>query len=171
MSAVQLRVATPEDREIASDRMLYQIGEVCQLTGLTPRALHYYDELGVVVPSERLTGGHRLYTDSDIERIQHIKDLKSLLGLSLSEIKRILDADEARTRFLAAAEEAADPTGRTRAVESALEVTEGQLRSVRSKVQQLGQLQRQLERHVRELRRLLHDADRNRGTERVGGRA
>jgi DNA-binding transcriptional MerR regulator len=149
---------------------LYQIGEVCHLTGLTPRALHYYDELGVIVPSERLAGGHRLYTDSDIERIQQIKNLKNLLGLSLSEIKRILDADEARTRFLAAAQEAADPTGRTRAVESALQVTEDQLRSVRSKVAQLGQLQRQLERHVRELRRLLHDADRSHGAERVGGR-
>jgi DNA-binding transcriptional MerR regulator len=111
-----------------------------------------------------------LYTDADIQRIRHIKDLKNLLGLSLSEIKRILDADEARTRFLAAAEEAAEPAGRTRAVESALEVTEGQLRSVRDKVQQLGQLQRQLERHVRELKKLLHDAGRNHGAERVGGR-
>jgi MerR family transcriptional regulator, repressor of the yfmOP operon len=169
---VQLHVG-PSQGGIASERMgtLYQIGEVCQLTGLTPRALHYYDELGVMVPSERLAGGHRLYTDSDIQRIQQIKRLKSLLGLSLSEIKRILDADEARTRFLAAAQEAADPTGRTRAVESALQVTDEQLRSVRSKVQQLGQLQRQLERHVRELRRLLHDTDRSHGAERiVGGR-
>jgi DNA-binding transcriptional MerR regulator len=140
---------------------LYQIGEVCHLTGLTPRALHYYDEIGVLVPSERLAGGYRLYTDSDIEHIRQIKSLKSLLGLSLSEIKRILDADEARARLLAAAQKASDPTGRTPTVERALQVTEEQLQSVQSKVRQLGLLQQQLECHVQELRALLHDAEQN----------
>lgn len=133
----------------------YQIGEVCQRTGVTPRALHYYDEIGLLVPSERLAGGHRLYTAADLERIERIKDLKRLLGLSLSEIKRILDTDEARERYLAAAEEAADPARRRRALESALRVTEEQLHSVRDKVEQLGRLQRRLARQVRDLRRVL----------------
>jgi DNA-binding transcriptional MerR regulator len=136
----------------------YQIGEVCQRTGLTPRALHYYDEIGLLVPSERLTGGQRLYTAADLERIERIKSLKLMLGLSLSEIKRLLDADEARARYLNAAETSADPVGRRKAVESALRVTEEQLQSVREKVQQLGQFQRQLERQVRELRRLAEPA-------------
>ena len=72
---------------------LYQIGEVCQRTGLTQRALHYYDEIRLLVPSERLNGGQRLYSAGDLERIERIKNLKQLLGLSLSEIKRMLDAD------------------------------------------------------------------------------
>ena len=139
----------------------YQIGEVCQRTGLTQRALHYYDEIGLLVPSERLTGGQRLYTAVDLERIERIKSLKLMLGLSLSEIKRLLDADEARARYLNAAE-AADPAGRRKAVESALRVTEEQLQSVREKVQQLGQFQRQLERQVRELRRLAEPASPSR---------
>ncbi len=104
----------------------YQIGEACHLTGLTPRALHYYDEIGLLVPSERLAGGQRLYTVGDLERIDRIKGLKRLLGLSLSEIKRILDADDARERALAAAEETADPAHRRRALEEALRVTEEQ---------------------------------------------
>ncbi len=133
---------------------LYQIGEVCQRTGLTQRALHYYDEIGLLVPSERLNGGQRLYSAADLERIGRIKNLKQLLGLSLSEIKRILDADEARDRYLAAAETTSDPARRRKAVESALRVTEDQLQSVKDKVQQLGEFQRQLERHVRDLRRL-----------------
>jgi DNA-binding transcriptional MerR regulator len=136
----------------------YQIGEVCHRTGLTPRALHYYDEIGLLVPSERLTGGQRLYTAADLERIERIKSLKLMLGLSLSEIKRLLDADEARARYLNAAETSADPVGRRKAVESALRVTEEQLQSVREKVQQLGKFQRQLERQVRELRRLAEPA-------------
>ncbi len=148
----------------------YQIGEVCQRTGLTPRALHYYDEIGLLVPSERLAGGHRLYTAADLERIEKIKDLKRLLGLSLSEIKRILDADEARTRYLAAAQATEDPARRRKALASALRVTSEQLRSVREKVQQLSELQRGLERQERELRRLLTQASPASVEEGVGGR-
>jgi MerR family transcriptional regulator, repressor of the yfmOP operon len=133
----------------------YQIGEVCQRTGLTPRALHYYDEIGLLVPSERLTGGYRLYSEADLERIERIKDLKRLLGLSLGEIKRILDAEEARERYLAAAEAAVDPEPRRRAVENALRVTEDLLHSVKDKVEQLGRLQGKLDQQVRELKRLL----------------
>jgi len=147
----------------------YQVGKVCELSGLTPRALHYYDEIGLLVPTERLAGGHRLYTAQDLERIEQIKDLKRLLGLSLSEIKRILDADEAQRQHLADAKRAADPARRRRAVESALEITEAQLGSVRDMMQQLGRLQRHLARQVRELRRLWHQAGVGERTETVGG--
>ncbi len=143
---------------------------MCQRTGLTPRALHYYDEIGLLVPSERLAGGHRLYTAADLERIEKIKDLKRLLGLSLGEIKRILDADEARTRYLAAAQATADPARRHKALTSALQVTSDQLRSVREKVQQLSELQRRLEREEREVRRLLTHASPASVQEGVGGR-
>jgi DNA-binding transcriptional MerR regulator len=148
---------------------LYQIGEVCHRTGLTPRALHYYDEIGLLVPSERLNGGQRLYSAADLERIERIKNLKQLLGLSLSEIKRLLDADEARAHYLAAAETASDPARRSKAVEDALRVTEDQLQSVREKVVQLGRLQRQLERQVRDLRRLAVQASPSRIPEEIGG--
>jgi DNA-binding transcriptional MerR regulator len=149
---------------------LYQIGEVCQRTGLTQRALHYYDEIGLLVPSERLNGGQRLYSAGDLERIERIKSLKQLLGLSLSEIKRMLDADEARAQHLAAAETTVDPSRRRKAVESALRVTVDQLQSVREKVHRLGQLQRQLERQVRDLRRLEAQPWPSRVPERIGGR-
>jgi MerR family transcriptional regulator, repressor of the yfmOP operon len=133
----------------------YQIGEVCHLTGLTSRALHYYDEIGLLVPSERLAGGHRLYTAVDLERIERIKELKGLLGLSLGEIKRFLDADDARARYLAEARAAVGVERRNKAVADAVQVTEEQLRSVREKVLQLGRFQRKLERQVRDLRREL----------------
>jgi DNA-binding transcriptional MerR regulator len=149
----------------------YQIGEVCQRTGLTQRTLHYYDEIGILVPTERLTGGQRLYSTADLERIERIKNLKQLLGLSLSEIKRILDADEARERYLSAAQTDADPARRNKALESALRVTEDQLQSVRGKVQQLGRLQRQLARQVRELRRLGAPAGSSGIAAGIGGRS
>ncbi len=147
----------------------FQIGEVCRLSGLTPRALHYYDAIGLLVPTERLAGGHRLYTAQDLARIEHIKDLKRLLGLSLREIKRILDADHARVRHLTGAKRVADPARRHRAAENALEITEAQLASVRDKMHQLGRLQRQLERQARELRRLCQENGVGGDAARVGG--
>ena len=149
----------------------YQIGEVCHRTGLTQRALHYYDEIGLLVPSERLNGGQRLYSAADLERIERIKSLKQLLGLSLSEIKRLLDADEARSQFMTTAQTAEDPVHRRKALEEALRVTEDQLRSVQDKAQQLGRLQRQLARQVRELRQLLSTSASPRTAENVTGRA
>jgi MerR family transcriptional regulator, repressor of the yfmOP operon len=139
-------------------RNFYQIGEVCQVTGLTPRTLHYYDEIGLLVPSERLAGGQRLYIAADLERIEEIKELKRVLGLSLSEIKRLLDAEDARTRHLAAAETAPDEPARLAALEQALGVTEAQWRSVQEKIEQLTRFGRKLERHVRDLRRLLRSS-------------
>ena len=149
----------------------YQIGEVCHRTGLTQRALHYYDEIGLLVPSERLNGGQRLYSAADLERIERIKSLKQLLGLSLSEIKRLLDADEARSQFMTTARTAEDPVHRRKALEEALRVTEDQLRSVQDKAQQLGRLHRQLARQVRELRQLLSTSGSARTAENVTGRA
>ena len=63
-----------------------------------------------------------------------------------------------------------DPALRRKALEEALRVTEDQLRSVRDKAQQLGVLQRQLARQVRELRRLLSAAGAARTAESVTGR-
>ena len=149
----------------------YQIGEVCHRTGLTQRALHYYDEIGLLVPSERLNGGQRLYSAADLERIERIKSLKQLLGLSLSEIKRLLDADEARSQFMTTARTAEDPVHRRKALAEALRVTEDQLRSVQDKAQQLGRLHRQLARQVRELRQLLSTSGSARTAQNVTGRA
>jgi MerR family transcriptional regulator, repressor of the yfmOP operon len=131
-----------------------QIGEVCQLTGLTARALHYYDEIGLLVPSERLAGGQRLYTAADLRRIEEIKELRRVLGLSLSHIKQLLDAEDARTRHLDAAEKAADAAVRRRELERALGITEAQWKLVQDKVTQLTAFKRRLERQVRELRGL-----------------
>lgn len=67
-----------------------RIGEVARRTGLTVRALHHYDRLGLLVPSERSWGDHRLYTPSDLRRLLDIQHLRSL-GLSLAEVQAALD--------------------------------------------------------------------------------
>lgn len=71
-----------------------QIGDAASLTQLTQRTLRFYEERGLLHPPERMHGGFRLYSPADIERIQRIKQLKELLGFSLSEIAEMLDAEE-----------------------------------------------------------------------------
>lgn len=73
----------------------YQIGEVAERVGLSLRTVRYYEEVGLVVPPERTSGGFRLYTDADIERLTMARELKPL-GFSLDEVREILDLIEAR---------------------------------------------------------------------------
>jgi MerR family transcriptional regulator, thiopeptide resistance regulator len=67
-----------------------RVGELATASGLTVRTLHYYEEIGLLVASERTEGGHRLYSDSDVERLYRICLLRRL-GLPLAEIGRALD--------------------------------------------------------------------------------
>lgn len=62
-----------------------KVGELARRTGLSIRALHHYDEIGLLKPSAHTASGHRLYTAADIARLHHILSLKQL-GFSLEEI-------------------------------------------------------------------------------------
>ncbi len=66
-----------------------KVGQLAKQTGISVRALHYYDEIGLLSPSQRTASGHRLYTASDIARLQQITSLQQL-GFSLEEIRDCL---------------------------------------------------------------------------------
>lgn len=68
-----------------------QIGEVAERTGLSLRTIRYYEEMDLVVPSARTTGGFRLYTETDVARLQLIKRMKPL-DFSLEEMGELLEA-------------------------------------------------------------------------------
>ena len=68
----------------------YQVKEVACIAGVSVRALHHYDELGLLTPSGRTEAGYRLYGDDDLLRLQQIL-IGRELGMSLEEIKRSLD--------------------------------------------------------------------------------
>jgi DNA-binding transcriptional MerR regulator len=70
----------------------WRIGDVAVATGLTVRALHHYDGIGLVVPSERTASGHRLYTDADLRKLYMVIALRQL-GLSLEQVGKVLAAD------------------------------------------------------------------------------
>lgn len=73
-----------------TSRRTYQVKEVAALAGVSVRALHHYDEIGLLVPSARTAAGYRLYDDGDLLRLQQIA-IGRELGLSLEEIRRSLD--------------------------------------------------------------------------------
>ncbi|GAA3715239.1 MerR family transcriptional regulator [Nonomuraea antimicrobica] len=74
--------------------MSFSVGQVARLAGVTVRALHHYDEIGLLTPGERSHAGYRRYTDADLLRLQQIL-LYRELGFPLDEIAVILDEPSA----------------------------------------------------------------------------
>lgn len=70
-----------------------KVGELAKRTGLSVRALHYYDEIGLLQPSKLTASGHRLYGPAELVRLQQIKSLRQL-GFSLDEIRACLDTPQ-----------------------------------------------------------------------------
>ncbi len=65
-------------------------GDLARATGSTVRTIRFYEEEKLLTPAEVSDGGHRRYTEDDLERLRLITDLREL-GLSLCEIRSILD--------------------------------------------------------------------------------
>jgi MerR family transcriptional regulator, repressor of the yfmOP operon len=74
--------------------VVFRIGEVAKLTGLTTRTLRYWEEFGLVAPSSYGPAGDRHYTPTDMARVTRIRDLQKLLGFSLAEVRVVLDTEE-----------------------------------------------------------------------------
>ena len=67
-----------------------RISEVAKLTGITVRTLHYYDEIGLLKPSEITEAGYRLYSREDLDILQQILFFREL-DFPLSQIKEIMN--------------------------------------------------------------------------------
>lgn len=65
----------------------WKVGALAEATGLTVRTLHNYDGIGLLPPSMRLAGGHRLYGADDVARLYRIIRLRQL-GFPLSQVAR-----------------------------------------------------------------------------------
>lgn len=68
----------------------YRIGELASMFGLTPRAIRYYEELGLLESEDRGGGEHRRYSERNAVRIRRIQQLKDY-GLSLADISEIFE--------------------------------------------------------------------------------
>lgn len=69
------------------------VNQVSKLVGVSIRTLHYYDEIGLLVPPVTTDAGYRLYDDTSLERLQSIMLFKEL-EFPLKEIKKIIDSSD-----------------------------------------------------------------------------
>ncbi|MDH6626519.1 DNA-binding transcriptional MerR regulator [Streptomyces sp. LBL] len=73
-----------------ADEVSYSVGQVAGFAGVTVRTLHHYDDIGLLVPSERSHAGHRRYSDADLDRLQQILFYREL-GFPLDEVAALLE--------------------------------------------------------------------------------
>jgi DNA-binding transcriptional MerR regulator len=120
-----------------------QIGEVAARVGLSLRTIRHWDEVGLVVPSERSAGGFRLYNDADIERLALVKTLKPL-DFSLEQMRELLDTiDGVEVDSGEDAEHTADLMRRLAMYRAA---ADGRVEALRAQVQGLETLSKKLRR-------------------------
>ncbi|MGD0714481.1 MAG: MerR family transcriptional regulator [Gaiellaceae bacterium] len=128
----------------ATEQRVLRIGELAERTGVTPRTIRYYEEIGLLACGERRKGSHRLYDEADVERVLELTQLRDLLNLSLGELKQLVEAEEARAILRRRFHETDSGVERLRIVEEALPHVETQLQLVRRRGQELARLEDEL---------------------------
>ena len=122
-----------------------RIGEVAEQTGTTPRTIRYYEEIGLLPGAgDRPQGQHRCYTAADVERINEIVRLRDLLGLSLDQLRQLLEAETARAELKREYHETEEPDARRRILDQALGHIATQLELVRGRRRELERLEAEL---------------------------
>jgi DNA-binding transcriptional MerR regulator len=131
-----------------------RIGEVARLVGTTPRTIRYYEEIGLLPESaSRPAGQHRAYTEVDVQRLREVVRLRDLLGLSLDELKQVVEAETARAALRAEWHRGVDdPERRTEILDEALGHIDLQLGLVRRRQRELDALATELVGKRRRLR-------------------
>ena len=81
-----------------AEGVLLRIQDVAADTGLTTRAIRYYEEIGLLEPAARSDGAYRLFDASDLERLRFIRSLRDDAGFSLAQIGQLLEDEKARER-------------------------------------------------------------------------
>lgn len=141
---------------------LLRIQEVAGRTGLTPRAVRYYEEVGLLAPAARSGGAYRLYDEEDLERLRFIRGLRDDAGFSLAEIRQLLDDEQARARNRARFQATHDAAERRAAVTDALDRTDRGVAILRGKVDRLEAMLAEAEARRAHLARHLEDLDAGR---------
>jgi DNA-binding transcriptional MerR regulator len=131
--------------DVTSSRLmtdeLLTVGQVAERLGVTVRTLHHYDEIDLVVPSERSHAGYRLYAEADLRRLQHVVVYRRL-GFPLEEIGELLQdgADvvaHLRRQREAVMDRLAELDGLVSAIDTALEAEMNDYRITREEQREL----------------------------------
>jgi DNA-binding transcriptional MerR regulator len=141
-----------------------RIGEVAERTGTTPRTIRYYEEIGLLPASDaREPGAHRLYDDEDVERLTQLLELKSLLGISLEELREVAAAETARASLRSEWQEGIDdPVRRREVLEQAASHLDRQLELIRRRRDEIERLEADLVARRRRVRDRLREVEQTR---------
>lgn len=134
-----------EAQKTAPDEPYLQIGEVADRTGVTQRTLRFYEERGLLKPPTRMDGGFRLYSENDVGRVEQIKRLQNLLGLTLAEIKDMVEAEEVREELNATYRPDRTPEERMHRLSKRIEVTQLQHSIISTKLDAMLEMRKDLE--------------------------
>ncbi|MGH7863315.1 MAG: MerR family transcriptional regulator [Candidatus Dormibacteraceae bacterium] len=134
-----------------------RIEAVAVRTGLTKRAIRYYEELGLVSAVSRSESGQRLYSADDIRRLTRIRELKEGIGLSLGEIQALLDADTVRDRLRERYRATDDIGERLAALRESVAAVSSQLQVITRKREALAALQVEYEDRLARLRQAMNE--------------
>lgn len=96
---------TSDEVDRPREGQLLTTGEMARLSNSTLRTVRFYEEEGILRPARRTDGGHRLFERSELDRLMLVTDMR-LAGLSLDDIKAILEVKKTATSGAAAAESA-----------------------------------------------------------------
>jgi DNA-binding transcriptional MerR regulator len=142
-----------------------RIGDVARLVGTTTRTIRYYEEMGLLPSApQRPSGSHRVYTQTDVERLRELMRLKDLLGVSLGELRTLLAAEEARSEVRAQLRRGdVDPARRRELLSEALGHLDRQLALVRHRAEELAKLHRELDDTRKRVRRKIRELDAREG--------
>jgi DNA-binding transcriptional MerR regulator len=158
-------MGTPESKRTGARRRSLRIGDVARLAGTTPRTIRYYEEIGLLptLPG-RHHGGHRLYSEDELDRLQEIMRLRNLLGVSLEELKTLLAAEDARAAVRAQLRrEDVDPARRRELLAEALGHLDRQLELVNHRSAELQTLKGELSETRKRVRRKIRELDAHAG--------
>jgi DNA-binding transcriptional MerR regulator len=137
-----------------------RIGELAEAVGTTPRTIRYYEEIGLLADAgERQAGRHRTYTEEDADRVREVIRLKDLLGVSLEELRELVEAEEARAFLRREFYASEDPDRRREILTEALGHIGRQLELVRRRRSELATLEEELLARRRRVRRRLATPD------------
>jgi MerR family transcriptional regulator, repressor of the yfmOP operon len=124
--------------------MTLRIGEIAERSGVTPRTIRYYEELGLLPRVEREHGKHRTYTDADVERLRELTRLRDLLGLSLDELRTMIVAEDVRAELRERFHRSESREEQLRLLDQALPHLDTQLGLVRRRLGELQELETEL---------------------------
>ena len=119
---------------------LFTIEQVAARTGLTKRTLRYYEEVGLLTPTDRTEGNYRRYSEEDIQRLERIKKLRDLLGFSLADIRELLDAEDERGQIKVAYQHETEISAKITQLDRADELILSQLHLIEQKMEGLEQM-------------------------------